>query len=57
MMMGVEDADTAGTDEQAYDDQHDSPNQLAAKDRDNSGEDEYDGNDPEDEVHAHAIPR
>jgi GAF domain-containing protein len=52
----TEDADPAGADEQADDDQHDAEQQRAADDVDDAGDHEHDGDDPQDEIHADPLP-
>ena len=46
-----EDADTAGSDEQTDDDEHDAPEELTADDRHDAGDDQDDGEDPQKSSH------
>jgi hypothetical protein len=52
VVVSVEDAHAARTHKQAHDDEQDAPQQLAAKDRDDPRDDEYDSDDPENEIHV-----
>lgn len=47
-VMCVEDADAPWTDQEPDDDQHDAPENLTADDREDSGDDQNDSDDPQD---------
>ena len=48
--VSIEEADAAWSDKQAQDDQHDAPDHLASDDREDPGNDQHRGDDPEDGV-------
>jgi hypothetical protein len=51
-----EDADAAGSHQQANDDEYDAPQHLAAEEGDDSGYHEYHGENPQQRYHAGPIP-
>ena len=52
-----EDADSAWAYEQAHDDENDAPQNLAAKQRHDSGDHEYHRENPQQKLHARGLPR
>jgi hypothetical protein len=51
-----EDRHASGTDEEADDDQHDAPQNLAAKECHDAGDDEYHREDPQEKCHDPTLP-